>query len=352
MRKSAWSRLPVASVLRMGDSSLGKRRDTASSMALTRAFTVLGFFGLLTSACAVSSDTLDDAGTDAGDPESIGRTSAALTPAGVFGRLSPSAGSLIARDAPVDGTWLGGWHLGADNDVLPFAGDFDGDGQDDIVIRSGWGIGVLTRTTSGSWTQLAEAPYGTLIGSAAALTLRNADRLVGVGRFGGDTRASLVIQGLNGLALVQCNAGVFQNRAYFPYGTRIGGWLLGHEDKIRGTGHAPSGSGDAFFITSAWGMGVLRVDAGSTGAALAMVPTGTTFGHWTLDASDPALRFVKIADVDGDGVNEAVVQSAAGIGILGISGSFVHRASFGPRESIAGVARPLDWLATVPALNP
>jgi hypothetical protein len=308
-----------------------------------RRFVLSASIAMLTAACGP--DTLDPP-DEAGAPEGIESNAVSLLPTAVFGRLYPSGGTINSRNAPTAGTWLGGWNLSAADDVLPFTGDFDGDGQDEVVIRSGWGLGILANNGSGSWTAMTGAPYGTVIGS---LTLRADDTIVGVGRFGSDIRASLIVQGLTGITLLQVSAGSFVSRAYFPYGTRIGGWLLSRADKIHGVGR--SGSGDAFFITSPWGMGVLQIGAGSTGTSLAMVTTSTVFGRWTLDSTDPALRFVKLADVDGDGTTELVVQSAGGIAVLGVSGSFVHRASFAGHDRIAGVARPLDSLAAVADFN-
>lgn len=46
------------------------------------------------------------------------------------------------------GQWVGGWHYGDSNQFVA-VGDFEGDGYDSFVVRSGWGYGVLGRNRYG-----------------------------------------------------------------------------------------------------------------------------------------------------------------------------------------------------------
>jgi hypothetical protein len=41
--------------------------------------------------------------------------------------------------------FTGGWLLNTDDNNFEMAADFDGDGKDEILISSPWGIGILKR---------------------------------------------------------------------------------------------------------------------------------------------------------------------------------------------------------------
>jgi hypothetical protein len=84
------------------------------------------------------------------------------------------------------GSWIGGWSFGGDDLLLPLAGDLDGDGQNDLPITSGWGVGVLT--ISGSlFKEIGLAPY-------ESLPITSADQLVGVGKFDHSGRRRLLFK--------------------------------------------------------------------------------------------------------------------------------------------------------------
>src|SRR5262249_5069588 len=100
-----------------------------------------------------------------------------------FFRLSGSV--LVSENLSPYGTWLGSWNLGA-ADRYSGHGDLDGDGRDDIVLKSPWGIGVLGRDSYGTLRATALAAYGTWQGS---WNLGAADQILAVGNFGGDGNA-------------------------------------------------------------------------------------------------------------------------------------------------------------------
>jgi hypothetical protein len=57
----------------------------------------------------------------------------------------------------------GGW-LYANDNQKGWVGDYNGDGRDDFILRSGWGLGVVTQSGTGM-SVLAMYPYGTWLGS-------------------------------------------------------------------------------------------------------------------------------------------------------------------------------------------
>lgn len=67
----------------------------------------------------------------------------------------------------------GGWRIGY-GDVYRKVGDFDGDGNADILVSSPWGIGVLGVGADGSLVTKAIAPYGASIGGFTLSSSRSA----------------------------------------------------------------------------------------------------------------------------------------------------------------------------------
>jgi len=126
-----------------------------------------------------------------------------------------------------NGTRFGGWLLNtADNDFGSSA-DFDGDGHAELLVTSPWGIGIL--------------------------------------KFSGGTLTAPMMK---------------------PNGTRFGGWLLNTADNRFGSvGKYIRGALVEIFVTSPWGIGILKL-AGTTLGAPMMKPNGTRFGGWLLNTAD------------------------------------------------------------------
>jgi len=52
-------------------------------------------------------------------------------------------GGWITSAIQQNGTRIGGWAVNGSTDTAPLVGDFDGDGRDEFLIRSDWGVGVV-----------------------------------------------------------------------------------------------------------------------------------------------------------------------------------------------------------------
>jgi hypothetical protein len=90
-----------------------------------------------------------------------------------------------------NGTRFGGWLLNtADNSFGP-AGDFDGDGRAEIVIRSPWGLGIIGLQGTGFRCQTLHA-FGSRLGD---WILEPNDRVVAADNFSGsNVKRELLIQ--------------------------------------------------------------------------------------------------------------------------------------------------------------
>jgi acyl-CoA hydrolase len=249
------------------------------------------------------------------DLDGDGRWEILVTSPWGIGVLRQSGGTFTAVMMAPNGTRFGGWLLNtADNRFGP-TGDFDGDGKPEILVTSPWGIGIL-KLSGGAFTVLMMAPNGTRFGG---WLLNTADNRFGpVGDLDGDGREEILVSSPWGIGVMKLSAGTLAVPIMAPNGTRFGGWLLNTVDNQFTTLADYDGDGRAeILVTSPWGLGILKV-SGATLASPIMAANGTRIGGWLLNTLDN--RLGPVADYDGDGRAEILLVSPWGLGILEVSG--------------------------------
>jgi subtilisin family serine protease len=235
-----------------------------------------------------------------------------------------------------NGTRFGGWLLNTDDNKFGPVGDFDGDGRKEILIRSPWGIGLLKliRNPDLSYTfqPLMMAANGTRFGD---WLLNTADNQLGpVGDFDGDGRDEILISSPWGMGMLKLSGGSFSALMMAPNGTRFGGWLLNTADNWFGpVGDFDHDGRDEFVIASPWGLGLLNL-SGNSVTPLTMAANGTRFGEWLLNSFDN--RIWAAADFDGDGRDELLITSPWGIGILAWSAGALDSVMLAPNGTRFG----------------
>jgi len=182
-----------------------------------------------------------------------------------------------------NGTRFGGWLLNTADNTFGPVGDFDGDGEDEILVTSPWGIGVL-KLAGNTFSVPMMAPNGTRFGG---WLLNTADNTFGpVGDYDGDGKAEILVTSPWGVGMLKLGGSTFTVPMMQPNGTRFGGWLLNTGDNRLGTAADYDGDGNAeLLVTSSWGIGILE-QSGATMAAPTMKPNGTRFGGWLLNTID------------------------------------------------------------------
>lgn len=206
--------------------------------------------------------------------------------------------------------WVGGWHYG-DGDKVAATGDFNGDGNADLLLTSAWGLGLITHNGT-QWAMLAAIPNGARIGS---WTWQGTNSVVrGVGDFNGDGRDEFLVTTPSRIGLIGFSSSAFVNLVNKPSGTWFGGWNFNAaSDVVRGLGDFNGDNRTDVLLTSAWGVGILS-QSGSTFISPVAKPNGSSFGGWSFSSTQNVVR--GIGDFNGDTKADILVTSAWGLGIL------------------------------------
>jgi hypothetical protein len=219
----------------------------------------------------------------------------------------------------------GAWRIAVNRPTFVTASDFDGDGKSDVAIGSPWGIGTLERNGP-SFDALALKPNGTRFDGWLLNTADN--RLTVVADLTGNNRSEMLFASPWGIGVLRLEGDTYRANMLKPNGTRFGGWLLNTEDNRFGPAGDFDGDGDdEFLVTSPWGIGVFEFN-GSTFNVPVMAPNGTRFGGWLLNTADN--RFGPVGDFDNDGKDEVLVSSPWGIGVFNIDGSSITTPALKP----------------------
>jgi acyl-CoA hydrolase len=200
-----------------------------------------------------------------------------------IGILELSGATMACPMLQPNGTRFGGWLLDTSNNNLGRAGDYNGDGKAEILISSPWGIGILELAGSTMACPMLQ-PNGTRFGGWLLETSQN---IFGpAADYDGDGKVEVLISSGWGIGILKLAGNTMSAPMMQPNGTRFGGWLLNTADNHLGTAASYEGGPvSEVLITSPWGIGILR-QSGNTMTAPMMQPNGTRFGGWLLNTAD------------------------------------------------------------------
>jgi ribosome modulation factor len=224
--------------------------------------------------------------------------------------------SWISGDPANNANWIGGWHLGPlDRDV---AVDLDGDHRDELFVRSPQWAAVFRWTGSAMtcpWMTGDPATNGDWIGG---WHLGRQDRAI-AGHFRGAGGAELFVRSPQWAGLLAWNGSaletVWMSGDPAANANWIGGWHLGPMD--REVAGRFNGSTDEVFVRSRQWAALFRWNRQASAMECPWM-TGDPasnqdwIGDWHLDPRDR----VTIADIDADGFDEVFIRSASFAGLL------------------------------------
>jgi len=232
------------------------------------------------------------------------------------------------------GVRMGGWMLGG-ADVVSGIGNFDGWLDDEVVIRSGWGLGLVGHY-DGAWHSYALHAYGSNIGSG--WTLASTDEVSAIGDFDGDGTDELLLKAAGGaLGVVDLVGGALTVTHHETAGSWLGSWHMGAGDQILGVADFDADGADEYLVRSGWGLGVVGLGAVCLESQTTWA-NNTSRGGWLLWASDDVAA---VGDFDGDGRGELLLRDAARTAMLEPNA----QGGFGPTASVAhGDRIDNEWL--------
>lgn len=228
-------------------------------------------------------------------------------------------GGLRSLEVHPNRAWIDGWNFDAAVNQIRGIGDLDGDGIDEFVVTSEWGIGLLKYDgTHSHFRALMGAPRDTWFGGWRydATVNSGRDRIMAVDNFTGTDKHEILVWSSWGIATLEYNGSSLVSSRIHRNGTSLGSWLISTGDNTYwGCGQFDSDRRKDMVLTSPWGLGIISLQ---NSAHVYMASNGTRFGGWLLNTADNTIRL--IADLDGDGMDEILISSPWGIGVLKMVG--------------------------------
>lgn len=203
------------------------------------------------------------------------RSSTGFSLAYVPSRSSGYNNFIAIEYAPFGEMQSGGWRIGSDNYVHG-VGDVNGDGRDDFVLSSPWGLGVLTAgdwwTSTTAFTTLSAFAWGTTVDGLAVNGFNSGasayEKYDAVDDFDGDGLADILVTDAANARVIllgyDAATKTLAKKASLGKGhVARGGWNYdGSTDVYRAVGRFGDVSRASMLERSGWGVGILGADAG------------------------------------------------------------------------------------------
>ena len=172
--------------------------------------------------------------------------------------------------------------LAADT-VVRLVGDFDGDGMDEILVSSPWGIGIL-KMVGGALTSVAMHAYGEDLGG---LRIGPGSAFVLCDKLAGGLAEQIVVSDTGGIHVLRLAGGRLGRMAGAANGTRVDGWIVDTTSNRWQRAGDLTGDGRAeMVVRSPWGVGLMSLDGANSLRCVSGAAYGSTLNDWYLQSGD------------------------------------------------------------------
>jgi hypothetical protein len=196
---------------------------------------------------------------------------------------------LVPLVRKLNDSWFGGWRFNGKHRIDGL-GDFDGDGALEVLISSDWGIGLLKQrgdTFDAYFAQPTGAVFGQWVFDRAA------NKIAGIGHFSGTTTAGhlvdeiLITSGWGiGILALSPDTLTLHSHAAQASGTFFGRWRFdANTDRVLAIGDFNGDGRDEILIANSTNIGLLSF-TGQSFDCLDQQPFGRLIGNWRLEAND------------------------------------------------------------------
>lgn len=200
-------------------------------------------------------DTATDRVEAVADLDGDGRAELVISgPRGVV-VLGLSGSGLVQKAFVANGAAAGGWIVDAAHNAFVATGDVDGDGKQALIVTSDWGIGVLA-LRGDALTSVLMQPNGSRLGGWLLNTRDN--RFGPAVDVDGDGRDEVVVTSPWGIGVLRLAGAVGDALTLAPNGTRFGDWNLNTADNDWLAGHAHAWA--VFLHHPDWGGAVAQTE--------------------------------------------------------------------------------------------
>ena len=190
--------------------------------------------------------------------------------------------------AAPNGTRFGGWLLNTRDNQIQLIADFDGDGMDELLVTSPWGIGIL-KMVSGVLSSVAMYANGTTIGT---YVVNNSDNFCIADKFRRTSRHGVLVVSRNGIDCLELSGDRIAQVATIRNGIRVDGWILDtSNNRFQAAGDMNADNRAEFFVRSPWGIGLFQISSTNQFRCLTSVPFDSMLKDWFLQSADAMLGY-------------------------------------------------------------
>ena len=233
-----------------------------------------------------------------------------------IGILKKSGHTMTSLATAANGSKLGEWLLDTDSNRFGPVADFDFDGRDEIFVVSPWGVGIL-KFKHGTWSTIVMCANGTDLGGVTLNTV--SDQFGPVFDYDGGNYLIFYAAstGVGSLAL----EGGLHAQSFYTFGTNIFGWTLTAFDKFGPFGCFLGSNYGAnprtqFVVTNASGLAVIETSGGQWSAITAIADGATLKGGWVLHTAEDQFLLGGRYQYNPPPMDLILVVSSWGIGTL------------------------------------